>query len=81
MSGEILVTRATEPAWTPIFMNAAGVVLEVGGPLQHGAIIAREYNLPAVSGISFVTDLIKDGDLLEVDGTNGRVRIVESAGR
>ncbi|MCH9732820.1 MAG: hypothetical protein K0U84_24705 [Actinomycetia bacterium] len=80
-NGEILVTRATEPAWTPIFMNAAGVVLEVGGLLQHGAIIAREYNLPAVSGISRVTDLIQDGDLLEVDGTNGRVRILEEAPR
>jgi len=80
-NGEILVTRATEPAWTPIFMNAAGVVLEVGGPLQHGAIIAREYNLPAVSGISQVTDLIKDGDLLEVDGTTGRVQIIEGAPR
>ena len=69
--GEILVTVATEPAWTPIFVNAAGVVLEVGGALQHGAIIAREYGLPCVSGLPGVTDMIKDGDLLEVDGTNG----------
>jgi phosphohistidine swiveling domain-containing protein len=75
--GEILVTRATEPAWTPVFMNAAGVVLEVGGPLQHGAIIAREYNLPCVSGINGVTNLIKDGDLLEVDGTSGLVKIIK----
>lgn len=73
--GEILVTRATEPAWTPVFMNAAGVVLEVGGQLQHGAIIAREYNLPCVSGIHDVTRLIKDGDLLEVDGTAGTVHL------
>lgn len=75
--GEILVTRATEPAWTPVFINAAGVVLEIGGPLQHCAIIAREYNLPCVSGINGVTNLIKDGDLLEVDGTNGLVRIIK----
>lgn len=75
--GEILVTRATEPAWTPVFINAAGVVLEVGGPLQHGAIIAREYNLPCVSGINGVTNLIKDGDLLEVDGTSGLVKIIK----
>jgi phosphohistidine swiveling domain-containing protein len=74
--GEILVTRATEPAWTPVFINAAGVVLEVGGPLQHGAIIAREYNLPCVSGIHGATDLIKDGDMLLVDGTNGLVKII-----
>ncbi len=77
--GEILVTVATEPAWTPVFVNASGVVLEVGGGLQHGAIIAREYGIPCVSGLPGVTDMIKDGDLLEVDGTNGIVKIVEAA--
>jgi pyruvate,water dikinase len=76
-SGEILVARATEPSWTPIFINAAGVVLEVGGPLQHGAIIAREYGIPCVSGVDNATTIIKDGDLLEVDGTNGVVKIVD----
>lgn len=75
--GEILVTKATEPAWTPIFVNAAGVVLEVGGPLQHGAIIAREYGLPCVSGVYNATKEIKDGDLLEVDGSSGLVKIIE----
>ena len=70
---------ATEPAWTPVFVNASGVVLEVGGGLQHGAIIAREYGIPCVSGLPGVTDMIKDGDLLEVDGTNGIVKIVEAA--
>jgi pyruvate,water dikinase len=74
--GEILVTHATEPAWTPIFINAAGVVLEIGGILQHGAIIAREYGIPCVSGIREATQMIQDGDLLEVDGTNGIVRII-----
>ena len=48
--GDILVTVATEPSWTPVFVNASAVVLEVGGGLQHGAIIAREYGLPCVSG-------------------------------
>jgi pyruvate,water dikinase len=76
-SGEVLVTRATEPSWTPIFINAAAVVLEVGGPLQHGAIIAREYGIPCVSGVETATKVIKDGDLLEVDGTNGVVKIIE----
>ena len=61
--GEILVTVATEPAWTPVFVNASGVVLEVGGGLQHGAIIAREYGIPCVSGLPGVTEIIKDGDL------------------
>jgi rifampicin phosphotransferase len=77
--GEILVTVATEPAWTPVFSNASGVVLEIGGGLQHGAIIAREYGLPCVSGLPGVTKIIKDGDLLEVDGTNGIVKILEKA--
>lgn len=75
--GEILVTKATEPAWTPIFVNAAGVVLEVGGPLQHGAIIAREYGIPCVSGVYDAQNIIKDGDLLEVDGSNGIVKIIK----
>jgi len=74
--GEILVTRASDPGWTPIFINAAGVVLEVGGPLQHGAIIAREYGLPCVSGLDGVTEQIEDGQLLEVDGSNGIVRVI-----
>lgn len=77
LEGEILVARATEPAWTPIFVNAAGVVLEIGGPLQHGAIIAREYGIPCVSGLDDITKLIKDGDLLEVDGSSGIVKIIE----
>ena len=77
LKGEILVTHASEPSWTPIFSNAAGVVLEVGGILQHGAIIAREYAIPCVSALSGITDKIKDGDLIEVDGTNGVVRVIE----
>ena len=77
--GEILVTRASDPGWTPIFINAAGVVLEVGGPLQHGAVIAREYGLPCVSGLDGITDLVKDGQMIEVDGSNGVVRILDDA--
>lgn len=77
--GDILVTVATEPSWTPVFVNASAVVLEVGGGLQHGAIIAREYGLPCVSGLPGVTGIIMDGDLLEVDGTNGIVKILERA--
>ena len=75
--GDILVTRATDPGWTPLFMNTAGVVLEVGGTLQHGAVIAREYGLPCVSGVSGVTTAISDGQMIEVDGSNGIVRVLE----
>lgn len=76
-SGEILVAKFTEPSWTPIFTNAAGVVMEIGGPLQHGGIIAREYGIPCVSGLMGIMDIIKDGDLLEVDGYNGVVRMLK----
>lgn len=75
--GEILVTMATEPSWTPIFINASAVVMEIGGALQHGAIIAREYGLPCVTGIEKATEIIKDGDFIEVDGTNGFVKIIQ----
>ena len=75
-SGEVLVARFTEPSWTPIFINASAVVMEVGGPLQHGAIIAREYGIPCISGISNATKLIQDGDFIEVDGSSGTVKLL-----
>ncbi len=74
--GEILVTRATDPGWTPLFMNAAAVVLEVGGALQHGAVIAREYGIPCVSGIDSAATRFQDGQMIEVNGSEGTVRIV-----
>lgn len=69
--GEILVARVTEPSWTPIFINAGAVVMEIGGQLQHGAVIAREYGIPCVTGILDITNILKDGDLIEVDGSSG----------
>jgi phosphohistidine swiveling domain-containing protein len=75
--GEILIAKCTEPSWTPIFINCAAVVMEVGGVMQHGAIIAREYGIPCVSGIDKATKIIKDGALLQVNGSDGEVRIVE----
>jgi phosphoenolpyruvate synthase/pyruvate phosphate dikinase len=81
LPGEILVTRATDPGWTPLFINAGGIVLEVGGSLQHGAVIAREYGIPCISGLDEATLKLKDGQLVEVDGSNGIVRILsESSG-
>jgi rifampicin phosphotransferase len=76
LPGEILVARATDPGWTPLFINAAGIVLEIGGALQHGAVVAREYGIPCVSGVDDATSLLKDGLLVEVDGSNGVVRIL-----
>jgi len=70
-SGEILVVRTIEPSWTPIFTNTIGVVMKIGGPLQRGGIIAREYGIPCVSSLVGIMDILKDGDIIEVDGTNG----------
>ena len=72
--GEILVAKATDPAWTPLFVNVSAVILEVGGLLQHGALVAREYGLPCVAGIENATSIFKDGDLIEIDGALGAVR-------
>jgi rifampicin phosphotransferase len=76
LRGEILVARATDPGWTPLFINAAALILEIGGMLQHGALVAREYGLPCVSGIPNATALWQDGDLVEVDGASGIIRVI-----
>ncbi len=80
LPGEILVARATDPGWTPLFIHAGGIVLEIGGALQHGAVVAREYGIPCVSGLTGATELLKDGQMVEVDGTNGIVRILGEGG-
>jgi phosphoenolpyruvate synthase/pyruvate phosphate dikinase len=76
LPGEILVARTTDPGWTPLFINAGGIILEVGGKLQHGALVAREYGKPCVSGIEDAVDTFTDGQVVEVDGLNGIVRLV-----
>ena len=76
--GEILVTRATDPGWTPVFSVIGGAVLEIGGLLSHGAIVAREYGLPAVVNVPAATRRIVDGDTVTVDGTTGQVRVVRA---
>lgn len=73
--GEILVTRATDPGWPPVFSVISGVVLEIGGQLSHGAIVAREYGLPAVVNAFGATERIRDGQTITVDGTNGVVLV------
>jgi pyruvate,water dikinase len=79
LPGEILVARATDPGWTPLFINAGGIILEIGGALQHGAVVAREYGIPCVSGVDDATNLLKDGQRVEVDGSNGVVRLMDAA--
>jgi rifampicin phosphotransferase len=74
--GDILVTTFTDPGWTPLFVSIKGLITEVGGLMTHGAVIAREYGLPAVVGVENATKLIKDGQRIRVDGTNGYIEIV-----
>jgi rifampicin phosphotransferase len=76
LPGEILVARATDPGWTPLFVNAAAILLEVGGVLQHGALVAREYGKPCVVGINNVTERLNDGDEVEVNGAEGTVHVL-----
>jgi pyruvate,water dikinase len=74
--GDILVTAHTDPSWTPLFVAIAGLVTEVGGTMTHGAVIAREYGLPAVVGVVDATRLIPDGQRIRVHGTGGYVEIL-----
>ena len=75
--GEILITKATDPGWTPLIINCGGIILEVGGMLQHGALVSREFNKPCVVGIENVTKIIKDGEEVEVDAIEGVVRLLD----
>ncbi|SHG73401.1 pyruvate, water dikinase [Chryseolinea serpens] len=71
--GDILVTAFTDPSWTPLFVSIKGLITEVGGLMTHGAVVAREYGLPAVVGVENATKLIKDGQRIRVNGTDGYV--------
>jgi pyruvate,water dikinase len=74
--GDILITPFTDPSWTPLFVSIEGLVTEVGGLMTHGAVIAREYGIPAVIGVENATRLIKDGQRIRVHGTEGYVEIL-----
>jgi len=74
--GDILITSFTDPSWTTLFVSIKGLVTEVGGLMTHGAVIAREYGLPAVVGVENATKLIKDGQMIRVNGTDGYVEIL-----
>mgnify|MGYP003381953197 CR=1 FL=1 len=74
--GDILVTRFTDPSWTPAFVTIAGLVTEVGGLMTHGAVVAREYGLPAVVGVTGATTMIRDGQRIRVHGTDGYVELL-----
>ncbi|MBS1890392.1 MAG: phosphoenolpyruvate synthase [Actinobacteria bacterium] len=75
--GDILVTRFTDPSWTPLFVAISGLITEVGGLMTHGAVIAREYGLPAIVGVENATELIEDGRRIRLDGTDGYVELLD----
>jgi pyruvate,water dikinase len=75
-AGDILVTAYTDPSWSPLFVTIKGLVTQVGGLMTHGAVIAREYGLPAVVGVEHATRLIRDGQRIRVNGTDGYVEIL-----
>ncbi len=77
--GEILVCPGTDPAWTPLFLSAAGLVTEVGGLMTHGAVVAREYGIPAVVGVAHATTRLINGMHVRVDGGGGTVTILVGA--
>jgi pyruvate,water dikinase len=74
--GDILVTTYTDPSWSPLFVTITALVTEVGGLMTHGAVIAREYGLPAVVGVENATRLVEDGQRIRVNGTDGYVEIL-----
>jgi phosphoenolpyruvate synthase/pyruvate phosphate dikinase len=73
--GEILIAPYTDPGWTPYFIPAAGIVMDMGGLLSHGSIIAREYGIPAVVNVGHATRIIRSGQMVTVDGNRGVVKI------
>jgi phosphoenolpyruvate synthase/pyruvate phosphate dikinase len=75
--GEILVAPQTDPSWTPLFMVAAGVVVDVGAMGSHAMIVSRELGIPCAAGVAGATARIPDGTLLEVDGSSGTVTVLE----
>ncbi len=77
--GDILVTRTTDPGWTPLFFIAGGLILERGGMLSHGAIVAREFGVPAIVAMQKATKILEDGALVEIDGTAGTVTLLEES--
>ncbi len=75
--GEILVCPATDPAWTPLFLSAGGLIMETGGMMTHGSVVAREYGIPAVVGVNRATEILRDGQKVRVDGSSGKVFLLD----
>ena len=74
--GDILVAPFTDPGWTPLFINAGGLITEVGGAMTHGSVVAREYGIPAIVGVSDATKTLHTGQRVRVDGNRGVIEIL-----
>jgi pyruvate,water dikinase len=75
-AGEVLICPTTDPSWTPLFALAGALVTDSGGSLSHAAVVAREYRLPAVTGTHVATKRIRNGQMVDVDGTTGVVKLL-----
>jgi len=75
--GEILVCPGTDPSWTPLFLAAGGLVMEVGGMMTHGSVVAREYGIPAVAGVDQATSRLQTGAKVRVDGSSGTIELLD----
>jgi pyruvate,water dikinase len=75
--GEILLAQQTDVGWSPLFLVAGGVITELGGPLSHASIVAREFGIPAVVNVKRATSVLRTGDRVELDGEHGTVRLIE----
>ncbi len=81
LPGEIMVCRGTDPSWTPLFLTAAGLIMEVGGLMTHGAVVAREYGIPAIVGVDRATERLRTGQRIEMNGSTGEIRLLDADGR
>jgi pyruvate,water dikinase len=75
--GEILVCPGTDPSWTPLFLSAGGLVMEVGGMMTHGAVVAREYGIPAIVGVDQATRRLHTGQKIRIDGSTGLIQLLD----
>jgi len=75
--GDILVCPGTDPSWTPLFLAAGGLVMEVGGMMTHGSVVAREYGIPAVVGVHQATSRLRTGQRIRVNGSTGGIQVLD----
>ncbi len=78
LPGEIMVCPGTDPSWTPLFLTAGGLIMEVGGMMTHGGVVAREYGIPAIVGVTDATSRLKTGQRIRLDGSSGIIQCLDN---